>query len=650
MHSIASPARSNALALELPGHRADIDGLRAVAVLAVVGFHAFPHAVPGGFVGVDVFFVVSGYLISTIILENLERGSFSFVEFYARRIRRIFPALSLVLAATLALGWAVLFTDELEQLGKHVAGGAGFVSNLVLWREAGYFDDAAATKPLLHLWSLGVEEQFYLLWPFVLWLAWRTCRAVPAVASLVAAVSFAWCILQAGEQPAGAFFNPLTRLWELALGGMLAAGALRGAPGSPDARSWTGFLMVAMGVALTTPETPFPSAWTLLPAVGTWLVISAGAKAWLNRRVLSNPALVGIGLISFPLYLWHWPLLSFARIAEGAEPPASLRAGIVATSALLAALTYVLVERPVRFGGAPRAAVAGSCAAMIALGLAGYFCFRLDGFPSREAARLQSLNRFDRPYQQSCRGLTGQESHDDWCNPGNSKDGAPAIVMIGDSYANSYAPMLASLLHGGSPNPAFVQFGRQQCPMLADFGPPYCREIARKALAYIASTSSVRTVVLASNWPIYRPGKHPGWREPAEGEGDFGAAFERTVSDLRRQGKLVAVFLPPPGGSNPRACAIRRIRLTDADHCELPLAVARRSEGGYRGGFVARLEGQSIPFFDPFPYLCDATICRITDGSRILSADGYHLSVFGGEFLARSARGELLRVLKVDPL
>ena len=156
-----------------PKYRPDIDGLRAIAVLSVVGFHAFPSWVNGGFIGVDVFFVISGFLISGIIYENLDKGEFTFREFYARRIRRIFPALIVVMTACFAFGWFSLLADEYKQLGKHIAGGATFISNLLLWQESGYFDNSAETKPLLHLWSLGIEEQFYIIWPLLLWLTWK---------------------------------------------------------------------------------------------------------------------------------------------------------------------------------------------------------------------------------------------------------------------------------------------------------------------------------------------------------------------------------------------------------------------------------------------------------------------------------------------
>ncbi len=205
-----------------PRYRADIDGLRAIAVLAVIGFHAFPDRFPGGFIGVDIFFVISGFLISTIIFESLERGRFSFSEFYGRRIRRIFPALVLVLAATYAFGWFHLLAMEYKQLGRHIAGGAGFLSNFVLWDEAGYFDTAAETKPLLHLWSLGIEEQFYVCWPLLLWLAWKMKWGFLRITLALGVISFALNIDAAYSNVVAAFYAPQTRFWELMAGALLA--------------------------------------------------------------------------------------------------------------------------------------------------------------------------------------------------------------------------------------------------------------------------------------------------------------------------------------------------------------------------------------------------------------------------------------------
>ena len=206
---------------EEPNHlayRADIDGLRAIAVLSVVAFHAFPSLLPGGFIGVDIFFVISGFLISTILLDSLEKGSFKFLEFYARRVKRIFPALLVVITASYAFGWFALFPDEFAQLGKHIAGGASFISNLVSLNESGYFDNAAHAKPLLHLWSLGIEEQFYIFWPLLLWATWQIHVSPFLLAIVLAFISFALNLSDVKDSQATTFYSPLTRFWELLAG------------------------------------------------------------------------------------------------------------------------------------------------------------------------------------------------------------------------------------------------------------------------------------------------------------------------------------------------------------------------------------------------------------------------------------------------
>ncbi len=360
-----------------PGYRADIDGLRSIAVLLVVGLHAFPYWVKGGFVGVDIFFVISGFLISSILYESLAHDRFSFTGFYMRRIKRIFPALLLVLAATWVFGWFALLPDEFKQLGKHMAAGAGFVSNYVLSNESGYFDSVAETKPLLHLWSLAIEEQFYIVWPLLLYAAWKKRFNLLTITAAIAIVSFVLNIRGTLTDPAAAFYSPQTRFWELLAGALLAwlslyrQDALSGfarrldvwlgkavyaqAP-DPDGttlralQSVGGGVLIMVAVLVLTSESHFPGWWALLPTLGAVLIISAGSQAWLNRVVLSNRILVWIGLISYPLYLWHWPLLSLARIVEGDTPPRQIRIAAVAISIVLAWLTYLLIEKPVRSG------------------------------------------------------------------------------------------------------------------------------------------------------------------------------------------------------------------------------------------------------------------------------------------------------------
>ncbi|MFZ4701052.1 MAG: acyltransferase family protein [Candidatus Methylumidiphilus sp.] len=382
-----------------PKYRADIDGLRAVAVISVVVFHAFPGLLRGGFIGVDIFFVISGFLISTIIVDNLKRDQFSFAEFYGRRVRRIFPALLLVLVASAVLGWFALLADEYQQLDKHIAGGAGFVSNLVLWGESGYFDSTAESKPLLHLWSLGIEEQFYIIWPLLLWAAWKTRINLLVTTIVIGLASFAWNIASVGDDTIATFYSPQTRFWELLVGAALACAAAHksAAPKFGNAQSLIGATLIVSGIVLIDKERQFPGGWALLPTVGAALVIAAGAGAWVNRVVLANRVFVWFGLISFPLYLWHWPLLSFARILEAAPPTRGIRITAIAASIGLAWLTFRLIERPIRFGSRRQAKTLALLVLMTLIGTAGYYGYRQGGFAGtgyRDPARTEYSNYF----------------------------------------------------------------------------------------------------------------------------------------------------------------------------------------------------------------------------------------------------------------
>ena len=367
-------------------YRPDIDGLRAVAVILVVGFHAFPHLLRSGFVGVDIFFVISGFLITSIIIAELANESFRLRTFYARRARRIFPALVVVLFAMLLLGCIFLYTDEYKELGRQVTAGAGFAANLLFWQEANYFDVAAEAKPLLHLWSLGIEEQYYVVWPVLLWLCWRTNRsALPYLVGLLLVASFLLNLRTTSSSPAEAFYSPLTRGWELLAGSLLAIassphinrpfGLVPGlglrAP-VPDLLAFSGLGVLAASLILISRQTPFPSWAALLPVLASCMLVSAGPHTWLARRVLSHPFLVGIGLISYPLYLWHWPLLVLTRGWIGEAGSAPVRSGVIALSLGLAWITYRFLEYPVRFGQSPMRSVpvlGGALATLAGLGV-----------------------------------------------------------------------------------------------------------------------------------------------------------------------------------------------------------------------------------------------------------------------------------------
>lgn len=378
-------------------YRPDIDGLRALAILPVVLFHAFPQLVPGGFIGVDIFFVISGYLITSILLKDIQQGHYSIKTFYARRVRRIFPALGIVLLFCLALGWVVLTAVEYRAVGKHAAGGAGFIANIILWKEAGYFDAAGDTKPLLHLWSLGIEEQFYIVWPLLLYFVFKRSWNVVWIIGAVAILSFGLNVGRIGVDPTGTFYSPISRAWELALGALLAHQAT-----SPHL-SWKGviekyassisvfgLLFIVLGFFVIHEARAFPGWWALLPSVGSGLLIAAGPQALINRHFLSNRFMVGVGLISFPLYLWHWPLLSFARIIYSETPPVDVRLVLVLLSVLFAYLTYRLVEKPIRSSSSKKPLIWVLSVLMLLICLAGVAVYKTKGVKSRHSGMLNA--------------------------------------------------------------------------------------------------------------------------------------------------------------------------------------------------------------------------------------------------------------------
>jgi peptidoglycan/LPS O-acetylase OafA/YrhL len=372
-------------------YRADIDGLRAVSILLVVAYHAQPWLVPGGFVGVDIFFVISGFLITRIILGEAKAGSFSSLAFYARRVRRIFPALVVVLATTYLIGWMVLLPDGFALLGKGTAAGVAFVSNLFQLHQSGYFAPDAAENPLLHLWSLGIEEQFYIFWPLLLVLLFGSKYRRVGIAA-VAAASFGLSLLIFLGLKEWSFYSPLPRAWELLAGGLLASRLVEGAqrqssPLRDNLLSAAGLAAIIGAAAALNKESLFPGAWALLPALGAVLIISA-PNSTVNRVLLSSRAMVAIGLISYPLYLWHWPLLSYLGIIRNGVPNAIEICAVVVVAFVLAWLTFRFVEIPLR--RQPKA-VPGLSFALLAVGLAGIATAANSGFAVRFPAEIRAI-------------------------------------------------------------------------------------------------------------------------------------------------------------------------------------------------------------------------------------------------------------------
>ena len=332
-------------------YRPDIDGLRAFAVLSVIFYHFFPTFLPGGFVGVDIFFVISGYLITGIILNELKHNEFSLVNFYNRRIKRIFPALLLTLLTTLIFGWFTLYSDEFKQLLKHTAGATVFISNFILLNEVNYFDNEASTKPLLHLWSLGIEEQFYIFWPLLIWGIYRLKIRIYYIIIIITLCSISFNISILNNDISKAYFLPFTRFWELSSGALLASIHHLKIHDNLTKElkkyiSIAGLIIIFLSVFFIN-EILFKRQYIqLIPILGTLMLIMANGS-YLNKMILSNKLAVWLGLISFPLYLWHWPIYSFSRIIYG-EPSTSIKFYGICLTLIFASITYWMLEQKIR--------------------------------------------------------------------------------------------------------------------------------------------------------------------------------------------------------------------------------------------------------------------------------------------------------------
>ncbi|MBS1199055.1 MAG: O-acetyltransferase OatA [Proteobacteria bacterium] len=652
-------------------YRPDIDGLRAIAVLAVIVFHAFPTLAPGGFVGVDVFFVISGYLISKHILFQLETGIFSLKSFYERRIKRIFPALTLILVVCALFGWIILTPEEYKALGKHIAGGASFVANIVYWKEAGYFDAAADTKPLLHLWSLGVEEQFYIFWPLMLALFWKFRRHMGRLIAAVIAVSFFYSVWQVYRDISPAYYSLLSRFWEQAIGAAVAYAVVHQQTLSDKFRpiaAWAGLALVLIGVFALKSGHPFPGVLALPPVAGAALLIYAGMGAGINRRILACRPLVWIGLISYPLYLWHWPLLSFARIMESQTPSAEIRIGLMLLAVLLSWLTYRWVELPIRTasGQTAKKRIIILAIIMLLIFIAGIAIRKLDGFKSRHYSMLNGdvstlvLGQDRHLRQNNCGIPEVQKNIFQFCLSKNDK---PAkIAILGDSKAEA---LFYGLARESSPEMALSMIGSIALPKNNEAAAD--REGIKSHLAYLAATQKpspeivIIAIALRGLFPInpdtgFIEGKHEEkvdhWRKE----------FSQTIQTLENEGKRVVILIDNPTLPDPRSCVAGKmttipvlkqfLRRKPNPRCTITHAEQLAGTAPYLRLMdeLARRHPK-LMVYDPIPLLCDTARnnCSITRDGKFLYSYSDHISDYANSLIAKDLLTALEKNAKVSP-
>ncbi|MCP1509508.1 peptidoglycan/LPS O-acetylase OafA/YrhL [Pseudomonas marginalis] len=636
-------------------YRRDIDGLRAIAVLAVVLFHFGVPGVTGGFVGVDVFFVISGFLITSIIWRERQAGRFSFVNFWARRARRILPALFVMMAATLAVGWFLLAPKDYEALGRSAHYQVTFTSNLLFARQHGYFDMASDIKPLLHTWSLAVEEQFYILFPFLLTLLSSRLKHWRLALFAVLLVSFGMSVWAVSHQPQKAFYLLHLRAWELLAGAVLAV--MPRYEWRASTRLAQGVSLVSLGLILTAifgfdRHTPFPGAAALLPVLGTVGLIWANGQqvTWVGR-LLSSRLMVGVGLISYSWYLWHWPVFVYANYAAVDGLNVAQLGGLILLSLVLGYLSWRFVEAPFR----EKRLLAGRKAILVAAA-AGILCFGITGLALREtngvpwrlseqALRYAQAKKWS-PELTAC--LADQKTPDErlFCHFGPQSRSVSTLVW-GDSHATVLIPALkdAAKRHDIS----LVQASFAGCmPLDGLENITQCAHFNQRVEKALAE-QSFSDVVLAARWSLYLYGQMSGDKElalkdPSTGEyaravaeQRFAEGLRERIRGLRAAGHRVWLVKEVPLQKIIVPYRLSRLAMMHRPVEGEGLPVAEHEQ---RQAFITQLfnalaaADSGVVVLDPAPLLCGADgLCRVERDGRALYTDDNHLSDVGARHI-----------------
>ncbi len=651
-------------------YRADIDGLRAIAILAVVVFHAFPQFLPGGFVGVDIFFVISGFLITGLIVSDLDAGRFSLRTFYARRIKRIFPILSVVLASAFIFGWFVLYSDAYATLGKHMAAAAAFISNFVYLGESGYFDVDASAKPLLHLWSLAIEEQFYFVWPVLLVYARRARKmddgALLKLLLVISLASLAYGIHLTRSDPGTAYYLPFARFWELSLGGIavLLSRQYRVTGRAADLLAWTGLVMLVCACLLIDKDAGFPGYLALLPCLGTAALLLGAAESAAMRKALSHKALVFVGLTSYSFYLWHWPALFFLNELVVDPAPLQILATLVLSFAL-AVTGYYGVETPVRRMGSSAVPVV-LFVVLALIGYLGFNAYKRNGLDFREVNGRIALGKL---LQQTPASTTAQDQatrlsfaldqeeaaqlallipklrkdstelqkiRDDsnavnnqqlFCSgarvdaggcgkaTGDTAQGRRVVLVVGDSHAANVHHALTLAY----PYITFVPFIDGGCvPISKRYQKPdsLCGKVVHGAMAHV-QTHHVDLVLLTSRWL---------------------ASFEEVAPDIahyKQHVRKIALVGP--------SLTFKKDVYRILSDYEPPAAYDDHVQESFQQRNVAlnaamrafALE-QGISYVDKISLFCRGTACPLFEGQKLMIYDKGHLTASGTARLANS--------------
>lgn len=652
-------------------YRKEIDGLRAVAVLPVILFHAGFNVFGGGFVGVDVFFVISGYLITGIIVDDLEKGSFSISRFYERRARRILPALFVVMLACLPFSYMWMMPSQLEQFSASVVSVVLSLSNLLFLSKVDYFAPSADLYPLLHTWSLAIEEQYYFIFPLLLLFLRRIrVRAVYFVLSLVF-LSFVFSEWALRENSARNFFFTLSRFWEIGAGSVCAFVTVGQTQRSSNMLSALGLALIVVSILAYNDSMPFPSVYTLVPVAGTALVLLFANKTTCVGRLLSLRAFVSIGLISYSAYLWHQPLFAFARLRSLTEPSQALMAALSAASLILAWATWYWVEQAFRRRSSPLLVTRRSIftmsaaigAVFVAVGISGYIG---KGFEWRFSSEILRFAKAENDRAQSqCHFGPGQAlpTHPVKHCQHIGSVGKPSVMLLGDSHALAVSKELGAKL--ADEGIAFYDISYSGCVPLRglrisdETGANECAEFNDGAIDY-ALKSGISTVVLIGRFPLYLYGNRYDNGEGGVEEGGsvladaIGrtqsnlsdierrarvlVAYERQIRDLARHFNVVVVYPIPEAGWSVPIHAFKNAYF-GTDHATLTTSYAYyRERAGEVSGLFDRLDDElsNVHGARVYEALCSRTTerCVNADEGGIYYYDDNHLSNSGARLVS----------------
>ncbi|MEH6584222.1 MAG: acyltransferase family protein [Halioglobus sp.] len=631
-------------------YRPEVDGLRAVAVLPVIVFHTGltlggMQLLPGGYIGVDVFFVISGYLIASILCQELNDGQFSFAGFYERRARRILPALCLMLVVCLPAAWQWMDAASLKNLGWSLSAVSLFLSNFLYWSRSGYFAVASESDPLLHTWSLAVEEQFYFLFPVLLWLLWRLgVRRMTGIFLLLLAASLFAAVTTDSRHTA--FYWPHTRAWELLAGVVLAVNrssivSLHRYRVLPALAPLTGLLLIILSVFMLDKNSGVPGWAALGPVLGTCLILAFAGGTDLGTRILGHRLLVGIGLISYALYLWHQPLFAFLRLYCDLPPALWQYLMVVLAAFVCAGASYRFIEQPLRNRSLFSRNTIAVGAVVGTLALVGVGCAMVinEGYPGRWSAEHNALSEYQHyKYKAMVRDKTcllhPRQSFDDLGDNCFAQDDSE-LVLWGDSHAATLYPGFSEAVGSGR----VTQMTTARCPPILDlegFNLPNCVDNNRRAFEAVIRNMEARIFLLAI-WSLYIPPEGVSFGYYAE---DYWRKLERTLSELSRAGVQVTVIggFPVWYPTLPQRLAkIYRVEGVVPDYLPLPTAPDVHAVDVELATITRRHGHRFVSVID---HLCPGGVCPVkvpgkSGGEVLIQWDSSHPTREGGKLISR---------------